>query len=428
MVAYNPAYNPHYKEDILDSTNDKSSNSVGVSAVRHCLKEQGFTEGLIRILCHLDGEQSQQERVWIIDNSGSMNTFDGQRLVPTHHRSQVKVCSCTRWEELRECIHYHINLVGLLRVPTRFELLNGINNVTTFCIATSSSKNSVHYEIEQANRIMKNVQPQGFTPLVRKVLAVEDYCLQNKSKLHHHGGENQKQHNISVIIATDGLPTDDNGYSSSFENEQFISAIKSLQRSVPSCWIVIRLCTDDPQVVSFYNSLDNHLEFPLEVLDDFLCEAKEVYRHNPWLNYSLPLHRIRESGYRHQLLDLIDERPLTMGELKEFCSLLFLFVGDEGNNSVTTTLPDPESSWIEFTTQLQILLQKEYTQWNPVQKRMLPWIDMRSLNRVYQPRFGSGLFTSDQLWIFIVISLIGALTALWIQMHEDPAELKLNSM
>lgn len=420
MVACNPAYNPHYKEDILGSTIDESSNAVGLSAVRQCLKEQGFTEGLIRILGHLDGGLSHPERFWIIDNSGSMNTFDGQRLVSTSHRSEVKVCSCTRWEELRECIHYHINLVGLLRIPTRFELLNAVNNVTTFSVATSSSRNSIQYEIDQANRIMKNTHPQGFTPLVRKLLAVEHYYLQDQSKHHHHSeGTQQQQHNVSVIIATDGLPTDDNGYSSSFENEQFISAIKSLQRSVPSCWIVIRLCTDDPQVVSFYNSLDKHLEFPLEVLDDFICEAKEVYRHNPWLNYSLPLHRIRESGYRHHLLDLIDERPLTMGELKALCSLLFLFIGEDGNNAATTTLPDPEISWTDFTAQLQLLMQKEVTQWNPIQKRMLPWIDMRVLKRTYHSRFfGRGLLTIDGLWILLVISLIGALIARWIQMQE----------
>ena len=47
------------------------------------------------------------------------------------------------------------------------------------------------------------------------------------------------------------------------------------------------------------------LEFNLEVLDDFLAEAKEVNRYNRWLNYALPMHRCRELGYHDRLFDLL---------------------------------------------------------------------------------------------------------------------------
>ena len=93
---------------------------------------------------------------------------------------------------------------GLLHAPTQWELLNGggINDDVTFSIATSSSKHSIPYEIEQANRIMKNTRPHGYTPLVRKVLAIEDYCLKMNSAQY----QGKKQNlNVSVIIATNGL-------------------------------------------------------------------------------------------------------------------------------------------------------------------------------------------------------------------------------
>ena len=69
--------------------------------------------------------------------------------------------------------------------------------------------------------------------------------------------------------------------------------------------MVIRLCTNEKKVTEFYNQIDEVLEFNLEVLDDYLDEAKEVHRHNKWLNYALPMHRCRELGYHDRLFDLL---------------------------------------------------------------------------------------------------------------------------
>lgn len=108
---------------------------------------------------------------------------------------------------------------------------------------------------------------------------------------------------MAIIIATDGLPTDAEGYGGGEVLNEFVQALKSLE-GLP-VWLVIRLCTDEKKVTSFYNSLDEQLELSLEVLDDFLGEAREVNRFNKWLNYALPLHRCRELGYHDRLLDLI---------------------------------------------------------------------------------------------------------------------------
>jgi len=39
-------------------------------------------------------------------------------------------------------------------------------------------------------------------------------------------------------------------------------------------------------------------------------EAAEVTKENPWLNYALPLHRLREFGFHDRVFDILDERPL----------------------------------------------------------------------------------------------------------------------
>jgi len=73
--------------------------------------------------------------------------------------------------------------------------------------------------------------------------------------------------------------------------------------------------------------------------------------------------------------DLIDERPLTKGELRDFCALLF---GTE-----IESIPDPVSEWKSFMTYVEGRLSLESPQWNPLKRREKPWISVKKLNRIY---------------------------------------------
>ena len=94
---------------------------------------------------------------------------------------------------------------------------------------------------------------------------------------------------VSVIIATDGLPTDQDGYCNKHTKDQFIASLRSLE-GLP-VWIVIRLCTDEDEIVDFYKEIDRQLELSVEVLSDYICEAEDVYEHNKWLNYGTSMRR-----------------------------------------------------------------------------------------------------------------------------------------
>jgi hypothetical protein len=118
----------------------------------------------------------------------------------------------------------------------------------------------------------------------------------------------------------------------------------------------------------------------MDVLDDFCDEAKEVTKYNPWMNYALPLHRLREMGFHDIVLDLIDERKLTEYEVLDLCRLLF---GE-------CELPDPVGDWDGFVEMLKLVLSTEERQWNPITKTMMPWIDIKELERQYGRRIGCG--------------------------------------
>lgn len=86
--------------------------------------------------------------------------------------------------------------------------------------------------------------------------------------------------------------------------------------------------------------------------DDFCGEAEEVHEFNPWLNYALPLHRMREMGFHERIFDLLDERQLTKSELRDFCSILLGEAHVDG-------MPDPSLDWEGFLRRLDVWLKQK---------------------------------------------------------------------
>lgn len=339
------------------------------------LVEQGFTVGLAKSLA--TNNVSFPLRIWVVDNSGSMQMTDGHRIVPTTKRNDVRIVECTRWDEIKECVNYHAQMAALLNAPTTFRLLNdpgagvgsqqfGVAERSTSSYPSSSA--GVMQDVQTVVSTMNRTRPSGCTPLITHILEIQASVMEMSPRLLAEGKR------VAIILATDGLPTDDYGMHNTTVRDQFVESLRLLE-GLP-VWVVVRLCTDEEQVVNFYNELDEQLELSLEVLDDFLGEAEEVYQHNPWLNYALPLHRCREMGYHDRLFDMLDERRLTKGEVRDFCALLFSSGSFDG-------VPDPSIDWAGFVKCLQTILKKEKRHWNPMKKKLSPWIDLKKLNSRY---------------------------------------------
>jgi hypothetical protein len=342
------------------------------------LQNQGYTNGLATALSRKT--VAFPLTVWVVDNSGSMSTRDGHRIaVGGKDRSQsaITVVPSTRWSEMQQTVEYHAQLSALIRSPTVFRLLNDPGRVVgpqQFSVGEAAGA-LPHLDqdpgLAVALSTIRNASPGGVTPLVGHVREIRQNVVALESQLRREGTK------VAIILATDGIPTDNVGNSNKTVKGEFVEALRSLE-GLP-VWVVVRLCTDDPDVVEFWNGLDGQLELSLEVLDDFCSEAQEIYAHNKWLNYALPLHRCREMGFHHQLFDLLDERSLAKDELRDFFRILF---GDGAMDGA----PDPEAEWDVFVKRVAELTAAEKPQWNPVSKRAEPWVNVKQLKATYGSR------------------------------------------
>ena len=81
------------------------SDEVNEEQVK-ALKKQGFTEGLALSLS--ENKTNFPLRIWVLDNSGSMQNADGHRIIPTRNKNDLMIVGCTRWEEIKECAQIYL--------------------------------------------------------------------------------------------------------------------------------------------------------------------------------------------------------------------------------------------------------------------------------------------------------------------------------
>ena len=103
----------------------------------------------------------------------------------------------------------------------------------------------------------------------------------------------------------------------------------------------------------------------------------EVYLHNPWLNYGIGLHRIREAGLGTDLMDELDEKPFTLEQIRTWC--IEFFVGRSN-----MFIRHPTLDWEGFIEDLEFLLKREKQIWNPIKNKLGDWVDSEKLLSMYR--------------------------------------------
>merc|ERR1712113_14778 len=173
-------------------------------------------------------------RIWVVDNSGSMATTDGHRIVPSKNNTDVKIVGCTWWKEIQECVEYHVQISALLSAPTTFRLLNnpGISaGSQQFDIATMG-EDKIHSDVANAMSIMARARPSGCTPLTQHIREIHESILAMKESLQMEGKR------AVVVLATDGLPTNEFGQCNNYIKDEFVQSLKRLE-GLP-VWLVVR--------------------------------------------------------------------------------------------------------------------------------------------------------------------------------------------
>jgi len=315
------------------------------------LSARGFPPGLVNAL--RESVDRFPVRFWVVDNSGSMNHADGTRLVP--NAGKLVPVASTRWAEIGDTVMASAEIATALTARTDYILLNPRPEGVHFTVADpgdSALACGRPMDLASMSALMKNGSPSGTTPLTEAVQKLYALIAPAKEKLAAHGQQ------VCVVLATDGLPDDAPG---------FVEAVRALQ-TLP-VWLVVRLCTNQSDVVEYWNALDAKLEAPLEVLDDVVGESEEVRGPNPWLTYGPPLHSAREFGLQSKLFDLLDEHRLIPSQVKQFAELLL----------GCPPLPEPEIDAKAFAKALQGALAELPPVYDPQTKTMKAWIDVKKL-------------------------------------------------
>lgn len=240
-------------------------------------------------------------RVWIIDNSGSMTNSDGNGI--NRNKTMVEV-GWERYEELKQTIEFVAEFSNTTKSRVKYFLLNDVpyrgTDVSEFETGVWTTDREKQDEMTRVEAIMSD-RPTYATPLIVKANEAIQFIQREKGNYER----------VYLMIASDGEPSDGN-----------VRDLGHILRQVDKrkLHIVVRICTDNEGVNTFWNRLEMDSELRLDCVDDFKGESQEIYNINDWINYGLELHRFREWGTDEHLFDLIDEdkdrdgRPFKLSE------------------------------------------------------------------------------------------------------------------
>ncbi|CAF1320800.1 unnamed protein product [Adineta ricciae] len=181
------------------------------------------------------------EIVFICDDSGSMTAPLGTNINPYEQQR-------TRWDELKQTVSIVVDLASVFD-PDGVDVYF-LNREPMLHVRNSSELETIFA-----------LEPEGSTPIVpvfRQVL---------------HDKRNQiYERNLLILLATDGVPTDEREQSDVRTLEH---VLRNERRPINQIPVTIIACTDDDNSMSYLNNWDKQIP-NLDVVDDYQSERKEI--------------------------------------------------------------------------------------------------------------------------------------------------------
>jgi len=281
------------------------NSQINSQALREFLtSEHNWSPGMQNIL--INSFAKLPCRFFICDNSGSMMANDGKKIVG--RGSQTKLTECTRWKELTDSMNFHARLSDIA-FNNSSDSQFSCSNYSQFRVLNAHEPITIGNHRIYGNNIAQmttvlDENPNGGTPLCKHIRDIITAITAMRADLERNGQR------AVLMIATDGESSDGD-----------LAAAMAPLKHLPVL-VVVRLCTNQDSIVTYWNNIDENLELDMDVLDDLGGEEEEVRNMNPWLTYGPQIHRLRAFGVSLKEFDLLDEQRLNLDQIHKITRLL----------------------------------------------------------------------------------------------------------
>tara|TARA_B100000795_G_C22760572_1_gene423421 strand:+ start:210 stop:1379 length:1170 start_codon:yes stop_codon:yes gene_type:complete len=290
-------------DSVENSNNPTVQHLIDFSKITNTMKHK---QGLLVDKCNI--------AIYILDNSCSMEEPDGKIFQLNTDGTVTKIPSVSRWSELASKIIKIANYNVTRGMSAAYYLLNPLKTQkwvenTDFVFIQDTD---IPTKLDTLSGLLLPTNIRGNTPLD----IITDFFVQSLQQYIQMETVNDAEVTVCFNILTDGQPN----------NKQLFEAKLRKLINKYNLFITINMCTDNEDIVGYYNNLDRTLGNELsgfDVIDDLESEQIEVIgAGNTFFVYSHDIHVARMAGCYSKIADLLDEEPLSNHYLTRLCKEL----------------------------------------------------------------------------------------------------------